>query len=85
MSLAAAWGTGQVLWSILWLFFFVMWIWLIAVIFADVVHSNDLSGWGKATWLLCVVALPYLGFFAYLVVRGDGMTARRGAHTRLPG
>lgn len=85
MWLAADWGTGQVLWSTLWLFLFVMWIWLVAVIFADIVRSNDLSGWGKAIWLLCIVVLPYLGSFAYLVVRGAGMTARRGANSRVLG
>ncbi len=79
MLIAAEWGVGQVFWSMLWIFLFVLWIWLIFVIFADIFRSDDLSGWGKAIWSVFVIFLPFLGIFAYLIVRGGGMAERQAA------
>jgi predicted membrane channel-forming protein YqfA (hemolysin III family) len=74
--LALEFGTGQVLWSILWLFLFIAWFWLIIVIFTDIMRSDDLSGWGKALWALLIIFFFYIGVFAYLIVRGGGMSDR---------
>jgi hypothetical protein len=71
--LAAEFGTGQVLWSMLWFFLFFIWIWLLIVIFADIFRSDDLSGWGKALWSIFIIFLPYLGVFVYLIARGHKM------------
>lgn len=77
MLLAADFGVGQVLWSILWFFLFFMWIWLVITIFADIIRSDDLSGWGKALWSILIIFLPFLGIFAYLIVRGGKMHERQ--------
>jgi hypothetical protein len=71
--LAAEFGTGQVLWSMLWFFLFFIWIWLLIVIFSDIFRSDDLSGWGKALWSIFIIVVPYLGVFAYLIARGHKM------------
>jgi hypothetical protein len=71
--LAAEFGTGQVLWSMLWFFLFFIWIWLLIVIFGDIFRSDDLSGWGKALWSIFIIFLPYLGVFVYLIARGHKM------------
>ena len=76
MLFAAEWGTGQVLWSMLWFFLFVIWIWMIIVLFSDIIRSEDLSGWGKALWVLFIIVLPFLGILSYLIVRGGGMAER---------
>ena len=68
--LLAVFGTGQVFWSMLWFFLFVIWIWLLFVVFGDILRSDDLSGWGKALWTIFVIFLPYLGVFVYLIARG---------------
>ena len=73
MLAAAEFGTGQVLWSMFWLVLFVIWIWLLVVVFGDIIRSRDLSGWGKAGWTILIIVLPYLGVFAYLIARGDKM------------
>src|SRR4030095_14447991 len=73
MVTAAEFGTGQVLWSMLWFFMFFVWIWLLIVVFSDVFRSRDLSGWGKSLWTIFVIVLPYLGVFVYLVARGQKM------------
>ena len=76
MLLAAEWGTGQVLWSMIWLFMIVIWAWMIIVLFTDIIRSQDLSGWGKALWSLFIIFLPFVGILAYLIVRGGGMAER---------
>ncbi|MGI9602057.1 MAG: PLDc N-terminal domain-containing protein [Acidimicrobiales bacterium] len=76
MMLAAEWGTGQVFWSILWFALFVLWIWLIITVFADIFSSDDLSGWGKALWTIAIIILPFLGVFLYLIVNGGKMNQR---------
>lgn len=77
MLLAAEFGSGQVLWSIFWLFIFVMWIFLIVFIFSDIIRSHDLSGWGKALWSIGIIFFPYIGIFAYLIIRGGSMSERQ--------
>ena len=77
MFLAAEWGTGQVLWSIFWFFLFFLWIWLVITVFVDIMRSDDLSGWGKAAWVIGIIILPYLGVFIYLIVRGGDMAERQ--------
>jgi len=77
MLLAAGFGSGQVLWSIFWLFIFVMWIFLIVFIFSDIIRSHDLSGWGKALWSIGIIFFPYIGIFAYLIIRGGSMSERQ--------
>jgi hypothetical protein len=69
----AAFGEGQVLWSFLVFFFWVIWLYLLFVVLVDIFRSRDLSGVGKAVWVLFVVVLPYLGVFIYLLFRGGKM------------
>jgi Short C-terminal domain len=73
MVVAAEWGTGQVFWSMLWFFLWFIWLWILIMVLADIFRSHDLSGWGKALWVIFVVILPYLGVFVYLIARGHRM------------
>ncbi len=79
MVFAAEFGVGQVLWSIFWFFLFFMWIWLVISIFSDIIRSDDMGGVSKAIWAALIVFLPYLGVFAYLIVRGGCMGERQMA------
>jgi hypothetical protein len=69
----ADFGTGQVLWSMVWFFLFFLWIWLLIMVFGDIFRSRDLSGWAKALWTIFVIVTPYLGVFVYLIARGGRM------------
>jgi hypothetical protein len=73
---AAEWGTGQVFWSMLWFFLWVIWIWMLVVVFGDIFRSRDLGGGAKALWSLFVLVLPFLGVFVYLIARGGSMQER---------
>lgn len=76
MTFAAEFGTGQVLWSLLWLAVLVLVAALFVTLFADIVRSDDLTGWAKALWTLGLLVLPFFGTFVYLTVRGDSMSGR---------
>ena len=77
MLLAAEFGTGQVLWSMVYFFLFFLWIMLIFYVFGDIFRSDDLSGWGKALWTIFIIFVPYLGVFVYLIARGGSMAERQ--------
>ena len=58
------------------IFAFVVWFWLLVVIFGDLVRRHDISGWGKALWVLALVLTSYLGILIYLITQGRGMAER---------
>jgi type VI protein secretion system component VasK len=62
--------------TMLWFFLFVAWIWVLISVYADIFRSDDLSGWGKALWVLFALVLPALGVLVYLIVRGGKMQER---------
>jgi type VI protein secretion system component VasK len=62
--------------TMLWFFLFVAWIWVLISVYADIFRSDDLSGWGKAFWVLFALTLPALGVLVYLVARGGKMQER---------
>jgi hypothetical protein len=72
----------DVFWSMLWFFLWIVWFWLLIKVFADIFRSDDLSGWGKAFWVLFTVLLPYLGVLVYLIARGSEMQQRDVEHAR---
>jgi hypothetical protein len=57
-------------------FAFVVWFWLLVVIYGDLFRRHDISGWGKALWVLALILFSYFGFFAYLITQGRGMAER---------
>ncbi len=63
-------------WTILIIFLFVAWIWVLISVLIDV-FRNDISGWAKAVWVLFIVFLPILGVLAYLIVHGSDMSQRQ--------
>lgn len=66
----------SIFWSMLIFFGFVIWIYLLFVIFADLFRSSDVGGFAKAMWTLGLLFLPLVGVLLYLVVRGGGMQER---------
>ena len=76
MNLLAAFGTGELLWSMLWFFLFIAWFWMLMSIFGDIFRSDDLGGWGKALWSIFIVFFVWLGVLVYLIARGKGMQER---------
>jgi hypothetical protein len=66
----------EVMWSMFVFFAFVIWIWLLITVFADIFRRRDCGGGKKALWIIFVIVLPYIGVLAYLIAQHDGMAQR---------
>jgi hypothetical protein len=75
--IAADYPFLNILWTMVLFFAWVIWIWMMITILADVFGRRDLSGWGKAGWTVFMIVLPFLGVLAYLITNHDGMNDRR--------
>ena len=58
------------------IFFFVVLLWLLFIVFSDLFRRHDISGWGKALWVIGLVIFPYLGVLIYLITQSRGMAER---------
>ena len=76
MLLVADFGLGEALLTVLSIFFFVIWIWILITILSDLFSDPETSGWGKAAWVFFLVFVPFLTALIYLGVRGAGMRDR---------
>jgi hypothetical protein len=65
-----------VFWTILEIFLFVIWFWILITVFVDIFRSHDLSGGAKALWFLFVLFIPLIGVLVYLIARGKSMHER---------
>ena len=76
MVLAADYPFLDVLGTMLIFFAWVIWFWILIRVFADVFRRHDISGWGKAGWVILTVLLPFLGVLIYLIAHGQDMGKR---------
>jgi uncharacterized membrane protein YcjF (UPF0283 family) len=77
MVIGADYPLLDVFWTMLVFFGFVIWIWTLFMVFADLFSRHDVGGWGKAGWTLFVIVLPLVGVLVYLIAEGKGMAERR--------
>jgi hypothetical protein len=54
------------------IFAFVVWFWLLVIVFGDLFRRHDISGWGKALWVIALILFSYLSILAYLITQGRG-------------
>jgi phospholipase D-like protein len=66
----------DVVWTMFIFFAWVIWIWFLITILADVFRRHDLSGWGKAAWVIFLIFVPFLVALIYLITQGKGMAER---------
>jgi Phospholipase_D-nuclease N-terminal/Short C-terminal domain len=82
MTFAADYPFLNILWTMIIFFVWLIWIWTVVSILADVFSRHDISGWGKAAWLIFVVVLPFLGVLVYLIANGNEMHKRDAENAR---
>ena len=70
-------------WTILMIFLWVIWFWILITIIIDIFRSHDLSGWAKALWFLFILFLPLIGVLVYLIARGGKMHERQVRQAQL--
>lgn len=71
--LASSYPLLDLFWTMLEIFAFVIWIWLLFIVFADIFRSHDMGGGAKAGWIILVILLPLIGVLIYLIARGSKM------------
>jgi len=76
MLLASDYPFLDVLWTIIIIFAWVIWFWLLITVFADVFRRRDIGGGAKTLWIIFVIILPFLGVFIYLIAEHEGMAER---------
>jgi hypothetical protein len=52
-------------------------IWAMALV--DVFRRDDMGGWAKALWVVCIVVVPFIGTLIYLGTRPRGATPEERA------
>ena len=57
-------------------FMFIVWFWLLMSIARDLFRRHDISGWGKAAWVIALIVFPYISVFVYLISQGRGIAQR---------
>ena len=67
---------GQVMWTLVVFFAWILFFWLLFAVFGDLFRRHDISGWGKAAWSIFVIFLPFLGCFVYLITQGHHIAER---------
>ena len=65
-----------IFWTMLIMFLWIGWLFILFHVVFDIFRSRDIGGWGKAAWLLLVVIVPLLGVLIYVLARGDSMQQR---------
>ncbi len=64
------------------IFVFILWFWLFITTASDLFRRQDVSGIGKVLWVILLIALPYVGIFAYILTQGGGMAERNRSQAR---
>ena len=77
LAIASSYPFLDILWTTLIFFAWVLFIWIAITIFIDIFRRHDISGWGKAGWIILIVILPWIGILIYLIANHDGMVERR--------
>ena len=66
----------HMLWTILIIFGFVIWFWLLITVFSDLFRRHDCSGGKKVLWVIFLIVAPLIGVLIYLIANGHGMAER---------
>jgi predicted PurR-regulated permease PerM len=80
--LASSYPFLDVMWSIFIFFAWVIWIWFLITILADVFRRHDLSGAGKAGWTIFLIFVPFVAALIYLISQGQHMAERNVQQTQ---
>lgn len=73
MLAATSYPILDLFWTMLMIFVFIVWIFILFQVIIDIFRSHDLHGFAKALWLIFIIFLPFLGVLLYLIARGHKM------------
>ena len=64
------------LWTLLVIFFMVVYFMILFSVLTDLFRDHETNGWVKALWIIFFFIIPFLSLLIYLIVRGNGMAGR---------
>ena len=64
------------LWTLLVIFFMVIYFMMLFRIILDVFRNHESSGWVKAGWLIALLIFPLITMLIYVIVNGKHMAER---------
>ena len=67
---------GEFLWSLLAVFFMVIYFMAMLQVIVDLFRRQDASGWKKAGWIVFLLVVPLFGLVIYMVTNSEGMAQR---------
>src|SRR5262249_3408311 len=67
---------GEFLWSLLIIFFMVIYFMMLFQVIVDVFRRKDATGGKKALWLILLFCAPFVGLIAYMITNSENMAQR---------
>jgi hypothetical protein len=68
---------GQFLWSLLIIFFMIMYFMILFSVITDLFRRHDTSGWVKALWIVALLVVPFISLLIYVIIYGQSMGKRQ--------
>ncbi len=70
---------GSVLWTMIVIFFMVMYFMVFFMVVIDLFQDHTMGGVAKAIWVIALILFGPLAVLVYLIARGSSMAERRQA------
>ena len=70
---------GQFLWSLLIIFFMIMYFMVLFSVVIDLFRNHEMNGFVKALWIIFLIFIPLISLLVYVIVYGRGMAERQQA------
>ena len=67
---------GSLLWTVLSVFFMLMYLMMLFSVIVDLFRNKEMGGFTTAIWVLFLLILPLLSLLVYLIIHGKGMAER---------
>jgi hypothetical protein len=80
--IAADYPFLDIFWTMIIFFAWVIWIWMMIVIIGDVFRRRDIGGLAKASWVVFLIVVPFLGALVYLIAQHDKLAERQVSDVR---
>ena len=68
---------GQFLWSLLLIFFMIMYFMILFSVVIDLFRNHQMCGFAKALWIIFLIFIPLISLLVYVIVYGKGMAERQ--------
>jgi len=68
---------GQFLWSLLVIFFMIMYFMILFSVVIDLFRNHQMGGFAKALWIFFLLCVPFISLLVYVIVYGKSMATRQ--------